>query len=262
MALLLHREIEPPRPCSYLPGETATLEHLFLQRVRPEELEAMLVRGWRRFGPAYFRPACRPCDACVSLRIPVDAFRPSRSQRRARNRCARFRREVGEPRVDGARLALYAEWHAFREGTRAWEPSPLGEDDYLAQFAFPHACARELTWWDDAAEGGPRLVAVGYCDETPRAWSAAYFFYAPSIAALSPGTANVVFQVELARERGLPYVYLGYRVRGCASLRYKEEFHPHEVLAGRPGWRQLPRWSPADKAAEPGPAEPEGSSSY
>ncbi|MCI0571203.1 MAG: arginyltransferase [Myxococcaceae bacterium] len=254
MALLLHHEVESPRACSYLPEASASLEHLLLKQVSPEELEAMLVRGWRRFGPAYFRPACQACGECVSLRIPTDTFRPTRAQRKARNRCARFRREVGTPKVDAARLALYREWHGFREDARGWEPSPLTQKEYALQFSFPHPCARELTWWDDEASGGPRLVAVGLCDETPRAWSAAYFFYAPDLAHLSPGTANVVFQVELARERGIPHVYLGYRVRGCASLRYKETFHPHELLEGRPAFHAPPRWVRVEEApGEPSP---------
>ncbi|HEU4413045.1 MAG TPA: hypothetical protein VFS43_47825 [Polyangiaceae bacterium] len=246
MALLLHHEVEAPRVCSYLPQASAELEHLLLQEVDALELEAMLVRGWRRFGPNYFRPACRACESCVSLRIPTATFRPSRSQRRAQNRCAAFRLEVGRPLVDGARLSLYAAWHASRESARSWEPSPLTEREYRLQFAFPHPCAREITWWDDAAPGGPRLVAVGYADETPRAWSAVYFFYAPDIAHLSPGTASVVFQIGLARARGIPHVYLGYRVRGCASLLYKEAFRPHELLSGRPGFRQAPVWAPAE----------------
>lgn len=252
MALLLHHEVETPRPCSYLRDRDATLEHLLMQEVSPEELESMLLRGWRRFGPAYFRPACQACGECVSLRIPTATFRPTRSQRKARNRCARFRREVGPPRVDTARLALYRRWHAFREEARAWEPSPLTAREYSLQFSFPHPCARELTWWDDTAPEGPRLVAVGYSDETPRCWSAAYFFYAPELAPLSPGVANVVFQLELARERGLPYVYLGYRVQGCDSLRYKEGFQPHELLRDRPPFGQEPRWEPGAAPAPEG----------
>jgi leucyl-tRNA---protein transferase len=246
MALLLHHEVEPTRLCSYLPRDDASLEHLILQEVDPFELEALLVRGWRRFGHTYFRPACSACESCVSLRIPTATFQPSRSQRRAEKRCAAFRHEVGRPLVDDARLELYAAWHAAREKARDWEPSPLSEREYRQQFASPHPCAREITWWDDAAPGGPRLVAVGYADETPRAWSAVYFFYSPDLASLSPGTASVVFQVGWARARGIPHVYLGYRVKGCASLRYKEAFHPHELLSGRPGFGQAPVWVPAE----------------
>ncbi|MBZ4408124.1 arginyltransferase [Myxococcus faecalis] len=251
MALLLAHDVEPPRPCSYLPERQASLENLVLRDVSPEEYEHLLVRGWRRFGPVYFRPACADCQECVSLRVPVEGFRPNRSQRRARAACAHLRVEVGVPRADEERLALYRAWHAEREAAREWEPSPLTVREYSLQFSFPHPSAREVAWYDDAAEGGPRLVALGICDETPHAWSAVYFFYDPDYARLSPGTANVVFQVELAKARGIPHVYLGFRVQACASLRYKGGFRPHELLEGRPALDAEPTWVPASDAPEP-----------
>jgi arginine-tRNA-protein transferase len=253
MAIILGHTVEPPGTCSYLPDQLSSLEQLVMQDVSPEEYERMLVRGWRRFGPLYFRPACQDCNRCVSLRIPTDTFQPNRSQRRARAACAHFRVEVGPPRVDEERLALYRAWHAEREQTREWDASPLGMRDYFLQFAFPHPCAREVAYYDDTAEGGSRLVGLGICDETPHAWSAVYFFYDPAYARYSPGSANVVFQVELARARGLPHVYLGYRVQECASLRYKGTFRPHELLEGRPDEEEAPSWRPAVSPEEPQP---------
>ncbi|MCE9666536.1 arginyltransferase [Myxococcus stipitatus] len=253
MAILLAHEVEEPRPCSYLPDRQASLENLVLRDVTPEEYEHLLVRGWRRFGPVYFRPACAACRECVSVRLPVAEFHPNRSQRRARAACAGLRVEVGAPRVDEERLALYRAWHGERETTREWSPSPLTVRDYSLQFSFPHPSAREVAWYDDAVAGEPRLVALGLCDETPRAWSAVYFFYDPAYAHLSLGTASVVFQVELARQRGIPHVYLGYRVEGCASLRYKGNFRPHEVLTERPALDEAPAWGPAS----PERSEPE-----
>jgi arginine-tRNA-protein transferase len=253
MAIILGHNIEPPGPCSYLPDEQSSLEQLVMQDVSAEEYERMLVRGWRRFGPMYFRPACQACNQCVSLRLPTDTFKPNRSQRRARAACAHFRVEVGPPRVDPERLALYRAWHAEREQTREWGASPLGMRDYFLQFAFPHPAAREVAYYDDTAEGGPRLVGLGICDEMPNAWSAVYFFYDPAYARYSPGSANVVFQVELARARGIPHVYLGYRVQECASLRYKGTFRPHELLQGRPGPEENPDWRPVDPSEDSQP---------
>ncbi|MDY7231419.1 arginyltransferase [Hyalangium rubrum] len=256
MANEIHHAIEEPGPCSYLPDQLSSLEQKVLTDVSPEEYEAMMERGWRRFGPVYFRPACQACAQCVTLRIPTATFHPNRSQRRARTACARFRVEVGPPRVDKERLALYHAWHAWREQEREWDASPIGEREYFLQFAFPHPCVREVAWYDDAAEGGPRLVALGICDETPHAWSAVYFFSHPDYAHCSLGTANVVKQVELARQRGIPHVYLGYRVSGCASLRYKAAFRPHELLEGRPGPDEAPRWSSAPESEKDDPSAP------
>jgi arginyl-tRNA--protein-N-Asp/Glu arginylyltransferase len=242
MPKVIHHATEAPGPCSYLPEQRSSLENKVMTDVTPEEFEAMLSRGWRRFGPVYFRPACVGCLECVTLRIPTATFQPNRSQRRARAACAHLRVEVGAPQVDEERLALYHAWHAWRERTRQWDAAELGGREYFLQFAFPHPCGREVAWYDDSAPGGPRLVAVGISDETHLSWSAAYFFFHPDYAELSLGTANVVKQVELARERGLPHMYLGYRVRGCASLRYKGTFRPHELLEGRPGPDEEPRW--------------------
>ena len=52
-------------------------------------------------------------------------------------------------------------------------------------------------------------------------------------------------QVELAQARGIPHVYLGYRVLACASLRYKGAFRPHELLETRPALDAAPHWSTA-----------------
>ena len=51
--------------------------------------------------------------------------------------------------------------------------------------------------------------------------------------------------IEQARSLGKRYVYLGYRVEECASLRYKGRFLPQERLAGRPGTSDEPSWLPS-----------------
>lgn len=244
VARLLQRFVEPARPCSYLDQQVASLAYQVMLDVQPAELESLLERGWRRFGPGYFRPACRTCAACVSLRVPVDEFVPSRNQRRALRNGARFRLVVGPVRVDEERLGLYARWHAGRERARGWEPSPLDERDYADQFAFPHPCARELAYYDDGPPdgGAPRLIGVGLCDETPRAWSAIYFFHHPDYARYSPGILHVLSLIRLARQQGKPHVYLGFRVKDCASMAYKALFRPHELLEGSPAPDEAPSW--------------------
>jgi arginyl-tRNA--protein-N-Asp/Glu arginylyltransferase len=229
LARLLQRIVEDPHSCAYLPTREASLEVKVMLDVSPDELGAMLERGWRRFGPCYFRPQCTACTECVTLRIRTGDFRPSRSQRRARNRAARLRRVVSRPTVDDERLALYARWHANREIANGWEPNVLGEDRYAVDFAFPHPSAREAAYYE-----GDRLVGVGLFDETPQALSAVYFYYDPELSRESLGIANVVALVEDARAANRPHVYLGYRVLGCDSLAYKAAFAPHELLTTRP----------------------------
>jgi arginyl-tRNA--protein-N-Asp/Glu arginylyltransferase len=224
-------------PCEYLPDQRASLEYRVLVGLQPAELDDLLSRGWRRFGPAVFRPACSSCGECVSLRIDVNAFQLSRSQRRARNRCAHLTVEVGRPRVDEERLALYARWHEAREQVRGWQSSPMDAEDYLRTFGPVDTCAREVLYRDAG-----RLVGVGICDETAAGWSAVYFFHEPEYGRLSLGVNHILTLIEHTRRSGKAHVYLGYRVLGCFSMRYKASFSPHELLEGRPDPTATPRW--------------------
>ena len=244
MARLVRHFVEEPRACSYLPNLKAALEYRLMVDVTPMELQNLVVRGWRRFGPAYFRPACPSCMECVSIRLDVHRFDPTPSQKRGFRRSKRFRVEVGRPRIDDQRLALHSAWHATREDSRGWEPTNLTEDEYATQFAFPSSTGRETAWYD-----GDRLVALGLIDVTPDCLSAAYFFYHPDIARLSPGVGNVLACVELARELGCQHLYLGYRVDGCASLTYKGMFRPNELLMGRPAVDEEPVWLEAQRSS-------------
>jgi arginyl-tRNA--protein-N-Asp/Glu arginylyltransferase len=240
MSWLVDRFVEDPRPCSYLPDQAASLEVRLGGDVSAAELGALLARGWRRFGPTYFRPACTACQACVPTRIPVAAFRPSRSQRRASRQAARLTRVVGPPIVDRERLDLYRRWHRNREARRGWEAMPLDAERYAEDFAFPHPAIREVAFRDPA--DADRLVGLGLVDEVPGALSAIYFFWDPERAPSSLGTAHVVLMIEDAAARALSWVYLGYRVDECPSLAYKGRFQPQESLAGRPSDDDWPDW--------------------
>src|SRR5438093_4682901 len=74
--------IEPPRECSYLPQELASLEIRGILDMSPIEYAGLLARGYRRFGWQVFRPACRDCNQCRSVRVPVEQFNPNRGERR------------------------------------------------------------------------------------------------------------------------------------------------------------------------------------
>lgn len=249
MARQLRHWIAEPSTCAYLPSRWASLEYRLLLDVTGRELDALLERGWRRFGPAYFRPACSSCSACIPLRIPVDRFRLSKSQRRVWNKVKdRIRVDVGPPRVDDARLELYDRWHRFQGSKRDWPVDTLEADEYHQQFAFPHPCGQELTYWDTEAEDSdePRLVGVAITDVTPSALSSVYTYYDPEYAHLSLGTASVLFQIEEARALGKAWVYLGYRVLGCRSSEYKARFQPHQLMVRGFALTEAPLWEDID----------------
>src|SRR5687767_2755246 len=99
-----HWQASLEETCPYLAGRVSTTDYRILTEVSPEEHEEMLSRGWRRFGLQYFRPECATCLECVSLRIPIAEFQPTKSQRRAWKKCAHLQVQIGRPQVDEERL--------------------------------------------------------------------------------------------------------------------------------------------------------------
>lgn len=66
--------------------------------------------------------------------------------------------------------------------------------------------------------------------------SAVYCYFDPDAESRSLGVFNVLRMVEECRQRGLPYLYLGYYVRGCGRMSYKAGYRPCEILDRTGRW--------------------------
>jgi len=216
----------PPGPCGYLPSQTWRLEYEIVGDMSAVEYQERLLGGWRHFGHALFHPQCPSCRACQSLRVAADRFRPNRSQRRVRRTNEGIiRLQIGIPSVSREKLRLHDRFHTFQSGSKGWPShAPKDADSYSISFVdnpFP------VSEWCYYLEN--RLVGVGYVDDLPDGLSAIYFFHEPDLRWRSLGTWNVLNVIEQARQRSLPYVYLGYYVEGCLSLQYKADYRPNEI---------------------------------
>jgi arginine-tRNA-protein transferase len=230
----LYHFTAPPSPCGYLPEQFWQLEYLYVSELSAAAYMELMRRGWRRFGATLFRPRCPDCRACQSLRVVVERFRPSRSQRRtARQNQGVVRLERGEPSVSRAKLDLYDRYHAFQADHKGWPRHPArNPESYADSFVNNPFPTQEWCYYL-----GDRLVGVGYVDDLPGGLSAIYFFYDPDERERSLGTWNVLSLIAHAAERGMPHVYLGYYVAGCPSMEYKAKFVPNEVRHPSGEWR-------------------------
>lgn len=223
----------PPHKCTYRPDETASLRYDIVGGLTAEEYQIKLMEGWRRFGHSLFRPECPACRKCVSLRIPVDEFRPDRSQRRAWAANERdVRLVVGVPAVTREKLDLYDRFHLAQTLKVGWPlHAPKDAGDYIESFVENPFASEEWCYFL-----GDRLVGVGYVDRLPLGLSAIYFFHDPAEHRRSLGTFNVLRTIREAATANLPHVYLGFYVAGCRSLEYKTRFRPNEALQPDGSW--------------------------
>jgi len=228
------RFIAPSSRCGYLPQQTWQLEYEQVAAIIPAEYLERMRDGWRRFGDMLFRPQCPRCTACQSIRVLVERFRPSRSQRRTRRlNKGTVELRIGTPSVSRDKLDLYDRYHAFQSEEKGWPAhDPKDADEYARSFVANPFATQEWCYYL-----GGRLIGVGYVDDLPGALSAIYFFHDPEERERSLGTWNVLSVIEEARCRRIPHVYLGYYVAGCRSMAYKARFAPNEVRGADGVWR-------------------------
>ncbi len=225
--------VSPPAPCGYLADREWSLEYEMVTNLTPDEYQQRLEAGWRRFGHVLFQPHCRSCTDCWSLRVVVDRFQPSRSQRRAFAANADdLVLMVGPPAVTSNKLKLYDRFHQYQTDHKGWPQHPAKDaGSYLDSFVNNPFTTEEWCYYHDQ-----QLIGVGYVDHLPTALSAIYFFYDPSQRHRSLGTFNVLCLLAEAAARRFPYLYLGYYVAGCPSLEYKASFQPNQILGPDGAW--------------------------
>ena len=229
----------PPEACSYLPGRTSQMEYRFGHGVAATEFEHLLARGWRRFGSTIFRPKCPGCQECRSLRIAVDQFCPSKSQRKALRRNADVSILTQPASVTGDHIALFNAYHADMHHRRGWRREAITEDEYYLTFVSGDCdFAHEMLFFSEG-----KLLGVALVDLMPASSSSVYFFHDPSWRPASPGTYSLLMEIEAARQSGRAHHYLGYWVAGNQSMQYKANFRPHELLAGHVGDGVTPDWN-------------------
>ena len=213
--------------CSYLPQRRARHEYLFAPSVDPDDYHRLMDMGYRRSGVTIYRPICEGCRQCRPLRVPVDAFRPNRSQRRNRRDNSDLELRIGRPRLTHDRWSLYRRYqhHRHRED---------GDDSPEALEGFLYTSCVNTTEWRYYLDG--RLVMIGIADVCRRSISAVYCYWDPMLAQRGLGVFNVLAHISMAAGEGIPHVYLGYMIRDCRKTAYKAGYAPCELLDGRQVW--------------------------
>lgn len=222
-----------PHPCAYLPAHETQLRAFWARELSGEEYQQALDAGFRRSGYVVYQPVCRGCRRCVSLRVPVAAFAPSKTQRRCWRKNADLQVHVGRPEPTQEKWHIYRryqeQWHTRAGGTG----QPTAPAEFVETLYDSPTATREFVYRD----GVGTLLAVGICDVTPLALSSVYFFFDPAYAARSLGTFGALCEIAWAREHALRYWYAGFWVHGCRKMEYKAAFRPHEILCGDGVWR-------------------------
>lgn len=226
--------VTAPQPCPYLDDRQERKLFTALQGDASEALNNSLSKqGFRRSQNVLYRPSCSDCSACLSARIDVNAFTASKSQKRILKRNAHLDRRATSPWATEEQYSLFRSYLEARHAMGGMVDMDVFE--FAAMIEETPIRSRVIEYTDqDTAD----LSAVCLTDVHDDGVSMVYSFYTPDAPRQSLGTYIILDHIEIARNAGLPYVYLGYWVPGSPKMGYKASFSGLEVYMGG-AWQKM-----------------------
>lgn len=231
--------VTSPSPCPYLPGRQERKIFTELSGEHAGELNDALSRiGFRRSQSVAYRPSCAGCTACASVRVVAEGFHPNATQRKLLKRYSDLEVTACKPWATAEQYELLKQYLDSRHPGGGM--AAMDESDYADMVEQSPVSSYVVEYREPSVDGERgRLVGACITDQQGDGLSMIYSFFVPDDEA-RPGMGNFIIMDHILRARaaGLPYVYLGYWVKGSARMAYKTRYRPIEVL-GPSGWALL-----------------------
>jgi len=209
--------------------------------VTPKQLDAFLAQGWRHFGPLFFRYSLAfmygSFEEIIALRVDLENFTPTKSQRRILRKNADVETRVGPAFVDARKEKMFVE-HAERFTDN--QPDSIYSFISKVPATSPNRCdSLDVLLGDD-------LVATSFLDMGDEATSSVYAMFEPTQAKRGLGIFTILAEIEYARAQGKRWYYIGYATTGPSVYDYKKQLPALEVLDWETG-----TWSPMARVIRP-----------
>ena len=207
--------------CPYLENKIFTSENLIVNYIDNEGLEYLLENGYRHFGTYFFKPECSLCKECKPIRIPVDSFDFSRSDKRVINKNKMFSVNI----IDKSKC--YTEYfNLYLEHKKRFkDKSEESYDNWISSFLSDQSFNKILEIKDR-----DKLVAVTHLDVTKNIISAVYCYWNKNYGAYSPGKFSILSGIQKAKKMNIKYYYLGYYIKENVHMSYKKHYQPNQIL--------------------------------
>lgn len=228
-------------PCPYLPDRDERKVFTYLVGKDTHQVYDLLCSGgFRRSQNIAYRPACEGCSACISVRVPVDTFHWTKSFLRCYKRNRDLISSFCEGKAKSEHYSLFADYVDSRHQDGGMAEMTVLDFSAMVDESAVKTNLVEYRLRPDAPLAGPDpqqgdLVGVALTDTLNDGLSMIYSFFDPVLEKRSMGTFMILDHIVKARQKGLPYLYLGFWIDGSRKMEYKSRFLPQQRL-GQDGW--------------------------
>lgn len=229
--------VTAPQPCPYLNDrvERKLFTALFGDDAKNLN-DSLSQQGFRRSQNVLYRPTCSGCSACMSARVRVEGFDPSRSQRRVLKRNGDIRREVKTPWATEEHYELFQRYLNDRHADGGMAGMDIFE--FAAMIEETPVQSRIIEYYAHDDDGDEILIGACLTDILDDGLSLVYSFFDSDHDHRSLGSYIILDHIRTAKEAKLPYVYLGFWVPGSQKMAYKSRYQPLEVFHNSK-WRKF-----------------------
>ncbi|MCP4296021.1 MAG: arginyltransferase [Proteobacteria bacterium] len=205
--------------CPYLQNKQWICHLLHSCYLGSENYEMLINQGFRRNGMHFYRNNCHNCTQCISLRVPVNSFSPSRSQKRVW-------RKNQDLQVQSARVSFDEECYQLYLRYSQIKHNQLTTREEYKQFLIDTAVDTIMMkyYLND------QLLAVSWVDLLPNSMSSVYFAFDPNFSKRSLGIFSILKEIEICQLSHKKFLHLGFWIEGNQKMNYKGDFEPHQIL--------------------------------
>ncbi|GIU81171.1 MAG: arginine-tRNA-protein transferase [Acidobacteria bacterium] len=209
-------------------------EEFFSTNVSAERLDALLAEGWRHFGVYFFRYSFSLYNGkiyhVIPLRIRLERFSLSKSQRRVIRKNSDLRYEVRPIKIDAEKIKLF-EKHKKRFKQNV--------PDSIYTFLSPTRGIPCETMEIDVFLGN-KLLAASFFDIGKESVSSVYAIFDLEESKRSLGILTMLLEIDFSTVTRKKFYYQGYAHRENSFYDYKKRFQGIEAYDWNSGsWKAL-----------------------
>jgi leucyl-tRNA---protein transferase len=202
-------------------------EYFHADHVPSALMDRALAAGWRHFGTYFFRYSRNGANHVLPLRVRLEEFKFSTSQKRVRKRSANLECVIRDTLIDDEKHELF-KLHTVRFS----ENIP----DSIFTFLDPDP-ARVCVTKEICLYNNGRLIGAHFLDIGETSTSSVYSIYDPNESKHSLGIDLILRSIAYSLELGKRLYYPGYAYLEPSAYDYKKKLSALEVFDWTEHWQ-------------------------